>query len=149
MQTSGVLVNKPVSTGTDLRVIKWSHRCFPVTPVNVEPHTHHKEQVQPSAPSSYQPWLCPALSRLPNLHNVHFCSFTYHRHKQRDLKTHRVHQKAWGELAKLFWSSLGGLLFFFQVRRQSTEKYFWHWQKKKKISINLSSSLQVKTWILF
>ena len=54
-QNRGFLVNRPVCTGTDLWVIKWSHQCFPVTRVSVPRITRRDEQVKPSAPSCHQP----------------------------------------------------------------------------------------------
>lgn len=98
-QTSGCLVNRLiVCTGTDLRVIKRSHRCFPATLVSVACITHHDEQVQPSAPSSFPhgstqgpPTFVMSIFTLLHITGIH---------KQVGLKIHRVHQKAWRELAK-------------------------------------------------
>lgn len=55
-QSRRLLVNRPVCSGADLRVVKQSHRCFSVTLVGVTCLTHHNRQVQP-APTSCHPSL--------------------------------------------------------------------------------------------
>lgn len=71
-QISGFLVNRPVCTGADLRVVKQGYKCCSVTLVSVARSTHHDKQMQP-APSSYQSNLMALPTLQPSQHPFSVC----------------------------------------------------------------------------